>query len=139
MSFLKEFWEFIKIRKKFWLLPIIIVLVLFGGLIISLWPLKSGGNLIIWTAVLSLIFLILGILNSRLLYPLNKLWNYLGIFLGMVVSPVVMGIIFFFVVSPIGIIMRIFRKDLLRLKVNKNVKSYWINKQKIKSTMKNQF
>ena len=108
-------------------------------LIISLWPLKSGGDLIIWAAVLSLIFLTLGILNSILLYPLNKLWNYLGIFLGMVVSPVVMGIIFFFVVSPIGIIMRIFRKDLLRLKVNKNVKSYWINKQKIKSTMKNQF
>tara|TARA_Y100000590_G_C15228751_1_gene829248 strand:- start:110 stop:505 length:396 start_codon:yes stop_codon:yes gene_type:complete len=108
-------------------------------LIISLWPLKHGGNLIIWSAVLSFIFLTLGILNSRLLYPLNKLWNYLGIFLGMIVSPLVMGVIFFLVVSPIGIIMRIFRKDLLRLKVNKSAKSYWIAKQKIKSTMRNQF
>ena len=108
-------------------------------LLISIWPLKSGENLRTWAVVLSLIFLILGILNSKLLFPLNKFWNYLGIFLGMVVSPIIMGIIFFLVVSPIGVIMRMFGKDLLKLKVNKNVKSYWIAKQKIKSTMKKQF
>ena len=83
--------------------------------------------------------LILGILNSKLLNPLNKFWNYLGFFLGMIISPIVMGIIFFLIISPIGLIMRLFRKDLLKLKTDKNLNSYWIMKQKIKSSMKNQF
>ena len=108
-------------------------------LIIALWPLKHQGDLRIWALLLSLIFLILGILNSKLLYPLNKLWHHLGIFLGKIIAPIVMGIVFFFVVSPTGFIMRLFGKDLLKLKTSKNVKSYWINKEKIKSTMRNQF
>ena len=108
-------------------------------LLITLWPIKSGETIRTWALLLSVIFLLLGILNSRLLYPLNKLWNYLGIFLGVLVSPIVMGIVFFLVVTPTGLIIRLFRKDLLRLKKNKSIKSYWINKEKIKSTMKNQF
>jgi len=108
-------------------------------LLIALWPLKSGEDLRIWAFVLSLIFLILGVLNSKLLYPANKFWNYLGILLGKIIAPFVMGIVFFLVVSPTGFIMRLLGKDLLKLKTNKNIKSYWIKKEETKSTMKNQF
>ncbi len=108
-------------------------------LFIALWPLKYDENIRSWAILLSIIFLFLGILNSKLLYPFNKVWNYLGLILGVLVSPIVMGLVFFLVVTPTGLIVRLFRKDLLRLKKNKNVKSYWINKEKIKSTMKNQF
>ena len=85
-----------------------------------------------------LYFFILGILNSKILTPLNKLWFKFGIFLGKVVSPIIMGVIFFFVVTPIGFLMRIFGKDVLNLKYN-NEKSYWIEKTGPKSKMKNQF
>ena len=108
-------------------------------LAISLWPLKSQGDLRLWAFILSLIFLVLGVLNSKFLTPLNKLWHKFGIFLGSIVSPIVMGIIFFIVVTPTGLIMRFLGKDLLRLKMHKNTNSYWINREKIKNTMKNQF
>ena len=77
-------------------------------------------------------------LNSQILTPLNQIWFKLGIFLGKIVSPIVMGIIFFLVVTPTGLIMRILRKDILNLKYNQN-KSYWIEKEGPKSKMKNQF
>jgi hypothetical protein len=77
-------------------------------------------------------------LNSKILTPLNKLWFRFGIFLGRIISPIIMGIIFFLVVTPTGLIMRVFGKDLLNLKYNKN-KSYWIEKNGQKSKMKNQF
>ena len=83
-------------------------------------------------------FLILGLLNSKLLTPLNKLWFKFGIILGKIISPLIMGIIFFLVVTPIGLIMRILGKDLLKLKYN-NKNSYWIEKNGPKSKMKNQF
>ena len=106
---------------------------------ISLWPLTSGDSIRTWSIVVSLIFLILGILNSKLLSPLNKLWYKLGLALGAIVAPIVMGIIFFLVVTPIGLLMRILGKDLLRKKFNKKVNSYWINRDKTVSTMKHQF
>lgn len=109
-------------------------------IVIAFWSFRGNIEQIkFWSLGLSLIFLILGLINSKLLNPLNKSWHYLGILLGMIVSPIVMGIIYFLVVSPIGFVMRLLGKDLLRLKSNKNIKSYWINKDKIKSTMKNQF
>ena len=108
-------------------------------LIVSLWPLKSQGDLRSWAFILSLIFLLLGSLNSRFLLPLNKLWHKFGIFLGSIVSPVVMGVIFFMVVTPMGLIMRFLGKDLLRVKKNKIVSTYWINREKQKTTMKKQF
>ena len=108
-------------------------------LLISLWPLKSEEDLRLWALILSLIFLILGVLNSKLLTPLNKLWFRFGIILGAFMSPIIMGLVFFIVVTPTGILMRIFGKDLLRLKMHKNMNSYWISREKIKSTMKNQF
>ena len=87
---------------------------------------------------MNILFLILGLLNSKILTPLNKVWFKFGILLGKIVSPIVMGIIFFLVVTPIGLLMRIFKKDLLNLKFNKN-NSYWIKKTEPKSKMKNQF
>ena len=107
-------------------------------LIISLWPLLSENNIRIWSLIISIIFLLLGLSNSKILTPLNKLWFKFGIFLGKIVSPIIMGMIFFFVVTPIGVLMRIFGKDVLNLKYN-NKKSYWIEKTGPKSKMKNQF
>ena len=106
---------------------------------VSLWPLKFQEDLRLWALILSLIFLVLGILNSRFLTPLNKLWHKFGIFLGSIVSPIVMGIVFFMVVTPIGLIMCFLGKDLLRVNKNKIVSTYWINREKQKTTMKKQF
>ena len=107
-------------------------------LLIASYPLTYGGEIRIWSLIISIIFLILGLLNSKILAPLNKIWFKFGIFLGKMISPLIMGIIFFLVVTPIGLIMRLLGKDLLNLKYNKN-KSYWIEKNGPKSKMKNQF
>jgi hypothetical protein len=107
-------------------------------LLIAIFPLANNGDIRIWSLIISSIFLILGLLKSNILTPLNRIWFKFGIFLGKIVSPLVMGIIFFFVVTPIGLIMRALGKDLLNLKYNLN-KSYWIEKSGPKSKMKNQF
>ncbi|MDC1128520.1 SxtJ family membrane protein [Candidatus Pelagibacter sp.] len=107
-------------------------------LIISLYPILNYGEIRLWALIISSIFLILGLVNSKLLSPLNNLWFRFGIFLGKIISPIIMGIIFFLVVTPIGFLMRILGKDLLNLKFNKE-KSYWIKKNDPKSKMKNQF
>ena len=107
-------------------------------LIIAIYPILSDGNLRLWSLIISLAFLILGLINSRLLTPLNKLWFKFGILLGKIISPVIMGIIFFLVVTPIGLLMRLLKKDVLNLTFNDN-KSYWIEKNGQKSKMKNQF
>ena len=107
-------------------------------LLIALYPFTYGGELRIWSIIISIIFLILGFLNSKILAPLNKIWFKFGILLGKIISPLIMGIIFFLVVTPIGLIIKLFGKDVLNLKYNKN-KSYWIEKNGPKSKMKNQF
>ena len=107
-------------------------------LIISFFPLFKEGNIRIWAIIPAIIFLILGLLNSSILTPLNKIWFKLGILLGNVVSPIVMGIVFFAVVTPTSLLMKILGKNLLSLKKD-NKKSYWIEKSPIKSKMKNQF
>ena len=107
-------------------------------LLIATYPLINGGELRLWSLFISIIFLVLGLLNSKILNPLNKLWFKFGIILGKIISPLVMGIIFFLVVTPIGLLMRLFKKDLLKLKFNSN-SSYWIEKTEPKSKMKNQF
>ena len=107
-------------------------------LLIALYPFTYGGEIRIWSLIISLIFLILGLFNSTILSPLNKIWFKFGLFLGKIVSPLIMGIIFFLVVTPIGFIMRLLGKDVLNLKYSKN-KSYWIEKNGPKSKMKNQF
>ena len=107
-------------------------------LLIALYPLLKGNDLRIWSLVISFIFLILGLINSKILTPLNRLWFKFGLLLGKFISPLIMGIIFFLVVTPIGIIMRLLKKDLLNLKYNKK-ETYWIDKSGPKSKMKNQF
>jgi len=107
-------------------------------LIISLFPIIKGNDLRIWSLILSVIFLVLGLINSNILSPLNKLWFKFGLLLGNFISPIVMGFVFFLVVTPIGLFMRLIGKDLLNLN-KKNVKSYWIDKTGPKSKMKNQF
>ena len=107
--------------------------------ITSLWPLISRGDIIYWALIASLIFLVLGVLNSKFLTPLNKLWIKFGIFLGAIVSPIVMGIIYFIVLTPIGALMRFLGKDLLKINKSKSLTTYWINRDKQKNTMKKQF
>ena len=108
------------------------------SLLIGLYPLLNNESIRLWSIATSFIFLFLGLINSKILTPLNKLWFKFGIFLGKIISPIVMMIIFFMVVTPTGLIMRLFKKDLLNLKFNNN-KSYWIKKTGPKSKMKNQF
>ena len=107
-------------------------------MLVALYPLLKNQEIRIWSLLISVIFLFLGLRNSVFLTPLNKLWFIFGIFLGKIVSPFIMGIIFFLVVTPIGLLMRLFGKDILNLKYNKN-NTYWIEKKGPKSLMKNQF
>ena len=107
-------------------------------LIVSIFPLLNNGDIRVWSLIISLVFLILGILNSKILTPLNQIWFKFGILLGRFVSPVVMGIIFFAIVTPTSVIMRVLQKNLLNLKKG-NKKTYWLERSKIKSKMKNQF
>ena len=106
--------------------------------LIAVYPLINNGNIRVWSLIISIIFLILGLINSKLLLPLNKVWFKFGLLLGSVISPIVMGIIFFLVVTPIALILRAIGKDVLNLKKNNN-KTYWIEKTEQKSSMKNQF
>ena len=108
-------------------------------LLIAIYPLTSSEEIRIWSIIVSFIFLILGLLKSKFLSPLNILWFKFGVFLGKIVSPIIMGVIFFLVVTPIGLLIRLFGKDILHLKLNKKKSTYWIEKSGIKSIMKNQF
>ena len=105
-------------------------------LLIALYPITYSEDIRIWSLIVSFIFLILGLLNSKILTPLNKLWFKFGVILGKIISPIIMGIIFFLVVTPIGLIIKVLGKDLLRLKYNKKNNTYWIEKNGPKS---NQF
>ena len=108
-------------------------------ILIAIYPLINLGEVRIWSLIISLIFLFLGLLNSKILTPFNKIWFKFGLFLGKIISPIIMGIIFFLVVTPTGLLMRLFGKDVLNLKLNKKKNSYWIEKVGPKSKMKNQF
>ncbi len=107
--------------------------------LIAIYPIINQGELRLWSLIISFLFLVLGLLNSKILTPLNKIWFKFGLFLGKIISPIIMGIIFFLVVTPIGLIMRLLGKDVLNLKLNKKESSYWIEKVGPKSNMKNQF
>ena len=107
-------------------------------LLIAIYPLLSGENVRLWSLAIATIFFILGIINSGLLSPLNKIWFKFGLLLGRLISPLVMSLIFFLVVTPIALLMKLLKKDLLNLKFNKD-NTYWIVKSGPKSKMKNQF
>ena len=106
-------------------------------LIIGLYPLASVEVIRIWSVVLSLVFLIITIIKPNLFTFLNNLWTQFGIILGKIISPIVMGLVFFFVVTPIGILVRILKKDVMGLK--RGASSYWINRQDKLQSMKKQF
>jgi hypothetical protein len=106
-------------------------------LIIGLYPLKSDEFIRIWSVVLSLVFLIITIIRPNLFTFLNKLWIQFGILLGKIISPIVMALVFFIVVTPIGILVRIFKKDVMGLKIGAS--SYWINRKNKVQSMKKQF
>ena len=108
-------------------------------LIIGLWPLKNGESLNFYFITASVVFLILGLLNSKLLSPLNKFWIKLGEILGIIIAPIVMALVYFVILTPISIIVRVFGKDLLGLKFLKEKDTYWIKRKKILGSMKKQF
>ena len=108
--------------------------------LIFLEPIIRNEELRYWSIIISLIFLILGLTNSKLLKPLNKIWFKFGLFLGKTVSPIIMGIIFFLVITPTSLILKLFNKDILNIKKKKNnLKSYWVVKSEKRGSMKNQF
>ena len=108
-------------------------------LILGLWPLKSGENLNFYFLTTSAIFLLLGLLNSKLLSPLNKIWIKFGGLLGLIIAPIIMGFVYFIFLTPISLIVRLFGKDLLGIKFNKNMNSYWIKRKKKLGPMRKQF
>ena len=106
-------------------------------LVIGLYPLKSNGVIKVWSIFLSLVFLIITFIKPNLFTFLNKLWIKFGILLGKIISPIIMGLVFFFVVTPVGILVKIFKKDVMGLKRGKS--SYWINRKDKLQSMKRQF
>ena len=106
--------------------------------LISIWPVIQGGSLRIWPIPIALLFLILGLINSKLLNPLNIVWVKFGELLGRIIAPVVMAIIYFFIITPIGLFMRLIGKDLLKIKFS-NRQSYWTKREKNIGPMKRQF
>ncbi len=111
--------------------------VVFLGL--GLWPLTNDNNPNIYLIIISIIFLILGLLNSKLLSPLNSFWIKFGELLGKIIAPVVMAIIYFLILTPISLMVRLFGKDLLGLKFTKQIKTYWIKRKKDLGSMNKQF
>ncbi len=108
-------------------------------LIISLWPLLKGENPRVYFFPIAFLFLILGIMNSKVLTPLNKIWIKFGELLGMIIAPIVMGIVYFIVLTPISLLIKFLRKDLLNLKFSNKVKTYWIKRIKDLGSMNKQF
>ena len=107
--------------------------------IIALYPLLNDQSFRVWSLIVGFIFLFLGIVNSVILTPLNALWFKLGLFLGKFIAPIVMGIVYFIVVFPTSLLLKIFKKNYLNIKYEKNINSYWINVKSKNTTMKNQF
>ena len=107
-------------------------------LIVSIFPLFKNGEIRVWSLIVGIIFLILGLTNSKILTPLNIIWFKVGIFLGNFVSPIVMAIVFFLVVTPTSLIMKLLGKDVLKIKKNGR-NTYWVDKSNLKSKMNKQF
>jgi hypothetical protein len=107
-------------------------------LIIGLWPLYHSNPIRLWSVIVAVIFLILGLSNSRILLPFNKAWVKFGELLGKIIAPIVMFVVFFLILTPLSLVVRIFKKDLLKVKYSKE-KSYWIKREKNIGSMKKQF
>ena len=107
-------------------------------LIISMWPLLQGFGIRYWALIIAIIFLILALLKQELLKPLNIAWIKLGEILGKIIAPIIMALIFFIVLTPISLVVRIFGKDLLNLRMSSD-NTYWIKRKKNITTMDRQF
>ena len=99
-------------------------------LIFGVWPLKNGENLNYYFIIFSGIFLLLGLLNSKLLSPLNKIWIKFGEILGIIIAPIIMALVYFVFLTPVSLVVRVFGKDLLGLKFTNKQQTYWINRKK---------
>ena len=108
-------------------------------LIVSLYPLTNFKGISIWALIISIIFLLLAFIAPKVLSLPNKLWFKFGLLLGSIVAPIVMAFVYFVTVLPTGLIMRLLGKDLLKQKLDKNAKSYWIERKEPMGSMKNQF
>ena len=123
-----------KQNRSFGLLFFIVFLAL------ALWPLTKKGEINIYLISIALIFLILGLLNSKILSPLNKAWIKFGEILGRVIAPIVMAIVYFLILTPISLVVRLFGKDLIGMKFSNDIKkSYWIKRKKHLGSMDKQF
>ena len=105
----------------------------------GLWPLKYDESFNLYLITISLIFLILGVIDSKLLSPLNKIWIKFGEYLGVIVAPIVMAIVYFIILTPVSLLVRLFGKDLLSIKFSKKKISYWIKREKKLNPMNKQF
>lgn len=94
-------------------------------LILTVYPLVHGRPPIYWSLAVAAGFLLVTLFVPKILRPLNLLWFKFGMLLAKIIQPVVMAAIFFLVVTPIGLLMRAFGKDLLRQRLHSEAKSYW--------------
>ena len=108
-------------------------------LILGLWPLKNSQSFNLFFITVAIIFLFLGLINSKLLSPLKKIWIKFGEILGSIIAPIIMALVYFIFLTPISIIVRLFGKDLLGIKLNKSIDSYWIKRKKKLGPMRKQF
>ena len=108
-------------------------------LILGIWPIKNGYNPNFYLIIISSIFLTLGVINSRILSPINKWWIKFGELLGIIIAPVIMALVYFAILTPVSLFVRVFGKDLLGLKFSKKQKTYWVERKKKLLTMKKQF
>ena len=108
-------------------------------LVIALWPLTKKGEINLYLISIALIFLVLGLLNSKILSPFNKAWIKLGEILGGIIAPIVMAIVYFLILTPISLLVRLFGKDLIGMKFSNDIKSYWVKRKKNLGSMDKQF
>ena len=108
-------------------------------IVVGLWPLIKGETANIYLILISLFFLIFGLINSKILSPFNKAWIKLGEILGLIIAPIIMALVYFIILTPISLIVRMFGKDLLGLKFLKKQDTYWTKRKKKLGTMKKQF
>ena len=108
-------------------------------LIFGVWPLKNSENLNYYFIIFSGIFLLLGLLNSKLLSPLNKIWIKFGEILGIIIAPIIMALVYFVILTPVSLVVRVFGKDILGLKFINKQQTYWINRKKNMGSMRKQF
>jgi len=107
--------------------------------ILALWPLIKKGEVNLYLISIAFIFLVLGLLNSKILSPLNNAWVKLGEILGRIIAPMVMAIVYFLILTPISLLVRLFGKDLIGIKFSNGIKSYWVKRKKLLGSMDKQF